>query len=115
MSEREMWDAEADGFDEVADHGLSDPAIRAAWRDLLIALLPPTPAEVLRRWSALLRPGGRLVLIEGHWSTGAGLRSEQLLRHLVAAGRDGEVTRLPQARYWGREITDDRYALVSIG
>jgi 2-polyprenyl-3-methyl-5-hydroxy-6-metoxy-1,4-benzoquinol methylase len=34
----------------------------------------PNPRAVLRRWSELLRPGGRMVLIEGFWHTGAGLR-----------------------------------------
>lgn len=33
----------------------------------------PDPEEALRHWWSLLRPGGRLVLIEGVWS-GAGLR-----------------------------------------
>ena len=32
---RELWDAEAESFDEEPDHGLADPACRAAWRDLL--------------------------------------------------------------------------------
>ena len=34
------WDAEADTFDEPADHGLHDPAVRDAWRRLLLGLLP---------------------------------------------------------------------------
>lgn len=40
------WDAEAASFDGPADHGLRDPRVRAAWRDLLIGLLPPAPARV---------------------------------------------------------------------
>jgi SAM-dependent methyltransferase len=32
-----------------------------------------SPAAALDRWIALLRPAGRLVLVEGSWSTGAGL------------------------------------------
>jgi hypothetical protein len=27
-----LWDAEAEAFDEAADHGLRDPGVRAAWR-----------------------------------------------------------------------------------
>ena len=32
MSDVELWDGEAETFDEAADHGLRDPACRAAWR-----------------------------------------------------------------------------------
>jgi SAM-dependent methyltransferase len=41
------WDAEAAGFDEEPDHGLRDPATRAAWGRLLARQLPPAPAAVL--------------------------------------------------------------------
>lgn len=189
MGPVEMWDAEAAAFDQAADHGLTDPAVRAVWRDLLLRLLPaapadvadlgcgtgtlslllaeegyavtgldfspemlmrarakvptarfvegdaadpalaeaaydvvlcrhvlwalPEPVEVLRRWARLLRPGGRLVLVEGHWSNGAGITAEQTLDLLHATDREGDLTRLPDARYWGREISDERYVVVS--
>jgi SAM-dependent methyltransferase len=41
-----MWDAEAARFDEPPDHGLRDPAVRAAWTDLLTGALPPSPCRV---------------------------------------------------------------------
>jgi SAM-dependent methyltransferase len=41
-----LWDAEAEAFDEAADHGLRDPAVRAAWRSLLVSLVPAAPARV---------------------------------------------------------------------
>jgi SAM-dependent methyltransferase len=41
-----LWDAEAEAFDEAADHGLRDPAVRAAWRSLLVSLVPAPPAQV---------------------------------------------------------------------
>lgn len=41
-----LWDAEAGAFDEAADHGLRDPAVRAAWRALLLPLLPVPPSRV---------------------------------------------------------------------
>ena len=31
------WDAAAATFDDEADHGLRDPAVRAAWAALLLA------------------------------------------------------------------------------
>jgi len=41
-----FWDAEAERFDESADHGLHDPVVRAAWRALLDGVLPAHPADV---------------------------------------------------------------------
>src|SRR5579875_241588 len=147
------WNAQAASFDDAADHGLRDPAVRAAWSALLDSLLPPGPASVadlgcgtgslscllalqgksvtgldlapamirrarekaaehgleiefavgdagslpwadqcfdvvlcrhllwalndpaaaLDEWLRVLRPNGWLVLIEGQWSTGAGM------------------------------------------
>lgn len=40
------WDAEAEAFDEPADHGLRDPAVRRSWRDLLLGVLPSSPARI---------------------------------------------------------------------
>lgn len=190
MSERDLWDREAATFDEAADHGLLDPACRAAWRELLLQHLPPSPARVadlgsgtgtlalllaeegyavdgvdfsaemvrraiekagdvatfveadaaepplaeasydvvlsrhvlwampspaaaLQRWIGLLAPGGRLLLVEGNWSTGAGLRAEQTVDLVRDTGRGAELRRLPEPVLWGREIADDRYLVVS--
>ncbi len=44
---RDTWDSEADAFDEQPDHGLLDPTVRAAWRELLEDVLPLPPAKVL--------------------------------------------------------------------
>jgi len=41
-----VWDAEAAAFDEPADHGLHDPVVRRAWRELLLGLLPEPPARI---------------------------------------------------------------------
>lgn len=187
-----LWDAEAPDFDEPADHGLRDPDVRRAWRDLLLGVLPaalgrvadlgcgtgtlsvlladggyevdgvdfsprmielaerkasgtddvrfvegdafdpplpfgafdavlcrhvlwamPDPATALARWVRLLRPTGRLVLVEGHWSNGAGLTAEQTVGLVEEAGRTATLTRLTDPSYWGREISDDRYLVVS--
>jgi SAM-dependent methyltransferase len=200
----ELWDAEAATFDEAADHGLRDPAVRAAWRNLLLSVLPsapariadlgcgtgtltlllaaegydvdgvdfspemirlarekppagrvtftqadaddpplepgaydvvlcrhvlwamPDPAATLRRWLGLLTSGGRLVLVEGSWSTGAlrdgrraassgttGLTSARTVELVESTGREAELTMLPAAAYWGREVDDERYLVVS--
>ena len=192
-----IWDAEAPTFDEAPDHGLLDADVRAAWRDLLLGVLPaspadvvdlgcgtgtlavllaehgyavdaldfspamvrlasaklaaaaprvrdlvtvregdagdpglapasvdvvlcrhvlwalPDPVQVVRRWVAALRPGGRLVLVEGDWSTGAGLTAARCAEVVGESCTRVEVRRLPDARLWGREITDERYLVVA--
>jgi ubiquinone/menaquinone biosynthesis C-methylase UbiE len=187
-----LWDAEADAFDQPADHGLHDPAVRRTWRGLLLGVLPEPPARIadlgcgtgtlsvllaeagyevdgldfsprmiglaerkadgidavrftqgdafdpslpkaaydvvlsrhvlwampdhavaISRWLRLLTPTGRLVLIEGHWSNGAGLSAEQVVRLVEDAGRPASLTRLTEPAYWGRSITDDRFLVVS--
>ncbi len=191
---RDLWDRAAATFDEEADHGLRDPAVRRAWMALMRTLLPtspaavldigcgtgslsvvmaglghdvsgidlspgmiaqarakaaaaglkiqfremdagelslapgqfdavvcrhllwalPEPAEVLRRWAALLRPGGRLVLIEGRWGTGAGLAAGEILAALPPALNPHPVRDLSQQpQLWGREVADERYAIVA--
>lgn len=40
MTTAEYWDQQAPTFDDEPDHGLRDPAVRAAWADLLLPRLP---------------------------------------------------------------------------
>jgi SAM-dependent methyltransferase len=187
----QLWNDEAATFDEAADHGLRDPRVRAAWRDLLLSVLPPAPArvadlgcgtgtltlllaaegyavdgvdfspemirlarekpavgevtfteadadhpplepgaydvvlcrhvlwampepaETLKRWIGLLAPGGRLLLVEGSWSTGAGLTAADTVGLVESAGRMAELRMLLEPAYWGREIDDERYLVIS--
>ncbi|GAA1267118.1 methyltransferase domain-containing protein [Saccharothrix xinjiangensis] len=193
---RRFWDDQAAAFDEEPDHGLRSPAVRQAWADLLLPLLPPAPASVadlgcgtgslsalvagagyevrgldlsgrmveaarakapgvefrqgdasappwppgtfdvvlarhvlwalpdpaaaLERWRALLKPGGRLLLVEGRWSTGAGLTADECLALVEeqpageqpAGERQAEVRRLVDPALWGREVADERYLVV---
>ncbi len=81
-------------------------------RHLLWAL--PEPAQVLRRWAALLHPGGRVVLIEGLWHTGAGLAAQTVLAALPAEFAPGTMLDLSrQPARWGGAVTDERYAIVA--
>jgi ubiquinone/menaquinone biosynthesis C-methylase UbiE len=73
----------------------------------------PDRALGLGRWLEMLKPSGRLVLIEGRWWTGAGLGADELLALLRAHGRTASITPLPNAELWGGSITDERYLLVS--
>jgi SAM-dependent methyltransferase len=186
----DFWDAQADTFDEQPDHGLRDPAVRAAWADLLLPLLPsgsslvdigcgtgslavlaaeaghrvrgvdlsgrmitaarakaaglraefvqgdaavppyppascdvvlarhvlwalPDPGTALDRWVELLRPGGRLVLVEGRWFTGAGLTAAECLTLVLGRRQEATVRRLDDPALWGGPIEDERYLLVS--
>lgn len=80
-------------------------------RHLLWAL--PEPDEVLRRWIRLLKPGGRLLLIEGFWFTGAGLHAQKIVDMLPAELTGIMVQNLSdQADLWGKAVEDERY-LVS--
>jgi ubiquinone/menaquinone biosynthesis C-methylase UbiE len=188
-----FWDAQAEAFDEEADHGLRDPGVREAWRRLLLPRLPapgadvvdvgcgtgslscllaqegyavrgvdlaprmvaaarakaaalgvgatftvgdaadppvadasadivlvrhvlwamPDPDAAVARWLRLLRPSGRLLLVEGRWHTGGGLSAEQT-RAVVARHRSRVVVEpLPDEALWGGPISDERYVVVS--
>ncbi|NBH05983.1 class I SAM-dependent methyltransferase [Amycolatopsis sp. SID8362] len=189
----DIWDAEADSFDEQPDHGLRDPAVRAAWAELLLPRLPQAPADVVDlgcgtgslavllaqaghavvgvdraprmlekanekaetagvrvdfragdaadppcapggfdvvlvrhvlwampdpaaavgAWVRLLKPGGRLVLVEGRWSTGAGITAVECERLVLAHRETTTVIRLDDPALWGGPIEDERYLLVS--
>jgi SAM-dependent methyltransferase len=188
----QFWDAEADTFDDEPDHGLSDPATRAAWRELLLPIAAersriadlgcgtgtlslllasagrsvvgvdfstrmvsrarqkaagvgadaefvvgdaadpplamaaydlvlsrhvlwamPDRGAALDRWIALLAPGGVLALVEGQWSTGAGIGRDECARLVLARREDAAVRPLDDPMLWGGPIEDDRYLLVS--
>lgn len=80
-------------------------------RHVLWAL--PDPATVLDRWLSLLKPhGGVLVLIEGRWSTGGGIRARDLAAILDPKVPRMFVRRLTDSSYWGRTITDERYVIT---
>jgi SAM-dependent methyltransferase len=190
---REFWDAQAANFDEQPDHGLRDPAVRSAWANVLLPLMPavsasvvdlgcgtgslavllaqagyevhgldlsgrmvaaaeakaavagvrvefrqgdasvppyplascdvvmarhvlwalPDPAAAVDRWVELLRPGGRLVLIEGRWFTGAGLTAAESQALVLGRRREATVLRLDDPALWGNALEDERYLLVS--
>jgi SAM-dependent methyltransferase len=102
----------------------------------------PDPGAALRRWVGLLRPGGQLVLIEGRWgpwrASDAGRPGAKRQPELVAStghppaypwsyGVTADVLsaavhplvarvhveHLTDPILWGREITDERYALLA--
>jgi SAM-dependent methyltransferase len=102
----------------VTEGDAADPPLAASAYDLVLARhvlwAMPSPAAALDRWVGLLRPGGRLVLVEGRWSTGAGLTADQTAGLASSAGLVASVERLDDPAYWGRPITDERYAVSAI-
>jgi ubiquinone/menaquinone biosynthesis C-methylase UbiE len=81
-------------------------------RHVLWAL--PDPVAALRAWRGLLAPGGRVVLVEGRWATGAGLTDQDAARLLLHAGYHRVVEEpLVDPGYWGGAVGDERYVLVA--
>ena len=95
----------------------SEPALQPGAYDVVLSRhvlwALPDPVAGLRRWCDLLAPGGRLVLVEGRWFNGAGLSAADTEALLAEAGRTAVVRPLPEPVYWGREIDDERYLVVS--
>jgi SAM-dependent methyltransferase len=79
-------------------------------RHVLWAL--PSPADALAAWVDLLAPDGRLVLVEGSWSTGAGLTADQTVALVEGAGLSASLRPLTEEVYWGKRIDDERYVVV---
>jgi len=73
----------------------------------------PDPEAALARWIDLLAPGGRMVLIEGRWSTGVGLASANVAELVLRHRSEAEVTILDDPALWGTPITDERYVITS--
>ncbi|MEU3729150.1 class I SAM-dependent methyltransferase [Streptomyces sp. NPDC033538] len=76
----------------------------------------PDPGRVLGHWRELLRPGGRLVLVEGVWGAvaPAGIPAGRLTALLAPLAGQVRVERLSDdPSLWGREVADERYAVVA--
>ncbi|MBC2903312.1 class I SAM-dependent methyltransferase [Streptomyces cupreus] len=83
-------------------------------RHLLWAL--PDPGRVLRHWRGLVRPGGRLVLVEGVWGTVSpvGIAADLLTGLLAPLASHVRVERLSgDPLLWGKAVDDERYAVVA--
>ncbi|MDT0458698.1 class I SAM-dependent methyltransferase [Streptomyces sp. DSM 41527] len=83
-------------------------------RHVLWAL--PDPSAVLRHWAGLLAPGGRLVLVEGRWGEAEpiGIPAGELtalVEPLAAHTHVEDLSHDPVL--WGKEVTDERYALIA--
>ncbi|MDH6139306.1 MULTISPECIES: class I SAM-dependent methyltransferase [Kitasatospora] len=90
----------------------------------------PDPAAALRGWVERLRPGGRLVLVEGRWRQSAdpepyvpgagvlpwagGVGGARLADSVAELGLPVRVVDLSgDDALWGRAVDDERYALIA--
>ncbi|MEP1123927.1 MAG: class I SAM-dependent methyltransferase [Ilumatobacter sp.] len=95
----------------------SDPDLGRGTLDAIVVRhvtwVLPDPSDAIRRWASLLRDGGPLVLIEGFWSTGAGIRAHDLEGAVRPILGQCEVRQLADEPLWGRSVDDERYMLVA--
>ncbi|XVV00623.1 class I SAM-dependent methyltransferase [Actinosynnema sp. CA-248983] len=112
--------AKADAAGVTADFTVGDaaaPPYPTASADVVLARhvlwALPDPAAALRNWISLLRPHGRLVLVEGRWSTGAGLTAARTRSLVREVRQEAVVEPLRDPALWGREIDDERYLVLS--
>ncbi|MET4096113.1 class I SAM-dependent methyltransferase [Arthrobacter sp. UYCu712] len=80
-------------------------------RHVLWAL--PDPDAALGRWARLLRRPGTMVLVEGLWGTGAGMPSAECRELVLRHRHHAEVVPLTDPALWGKEISDERYLILS--
>ena len=81
-------------------------------RHVLWAL--PDRDAVLATWARLLRPGGRLVFVEGSWGTGVRLPADDCKELVLRHRGEADVRQLgPDPALWGRWVDDERYLLLS--
>lgn len=102
---------------EFAQGDASAPPYQEASADVVLARhvlwALPDPAAALTAWVRLLTPAGLLVLVEGRWSTGAGLTAATCEALVLSRREEVVIRRLDDAALWGREIDDERYLAVS--
>jgi SAM-dependent methyltransferase len=97
---------------DAADPKVAGPFDVLLCRHVLWAL--PDPSAVLGRWKPLLAPGGRLVLFEGLWNTGAGLAETELAPMVESTFGKPTIERLTDPALWGRVTNDERYVMTVV-
>ncbi|MFG2498825.1 trifunctional class I SAM-dependent methyltransferase/NUDIX hydrolase/VOC family protein [Streptomyces sp. NPDC048441] len=104
---------------EVLVGDADEPPVEGRRFDVILARhvlwMLPDPEAALRRWCGLLRPGGRLILVEGVWGTTSpsGIPADRLIGALTPMVARLHTERLSgDARLWGRPVEDERYAVV---
>ena len=73
----------------------------------------PDPDAALGNWLKLLRPRGRMVLIEGCWGKGLGLTAAEVGALVRRHRREARVMPLDDPQLWGHDIDDERFVVLS--
>ena len=99
---------------DAADPDFSDGRFDVVLgRHILWAL--PDIGLALRRWTRLLRPRGRLILVEGFWRTGLGLHRAEVEAAMPASAEIVAAEDLgSDASLWGGAVDDERFLLVAV-
>jgi 2-polyprenyl-3-methyl-5-hydroxy-6-metoxy-1,4-benzoquinol methylase len=114
MLERAAAKARSHGVEVALLEGdASGPRVDGPFDVVLSRHVLWTVPAVLKRWTSLLTPGGRLILVEGHWHTGAGWCAENLLPLVRGATGTAELRHLPDPALWGGPIEDERYLIMA--
>lgn len=112
--------ARAAGVDvNLVQGDAADPPFAAASFDVVLARHVlwtfENPEAVLQRWVNLLSPGGRLILIEGQWSTGAGMSARECRSLVLQYRAEADLQHLSEnTQLWGKSVGDDRYLILSL-
>ena len=118
---------------DVQQGDAGDPPLEPGTFDVVFARhilwTLPDPTEALRRWAALLRPGGRMVLVEGRWGPesapngradepalpwSAGVPSDELAAVVGELVGEPVVVQLTDSVFWGKDIEHERYLLRAV-
>ena len=80
--------------------------------------LPGTPAAVttpggVGRRGRAATPSGRLLLVEGRWSTGGGLAAAEVARLVGTVRQEADVVQLTDPALWGGPVDDERFLVLS--
>ena len=96
---------------------VADPPLQRAAFDVVLTRHVlwdlPDRSGAIARWARLLRPGGRFVLVEGSWSTGAGLAVGEVVQLLRPHTSQRRVQVLDDPVLWGGPVIDDRFAVIA--
>jgi ubiquinone/menaquinone biosynthesis C-methylase UbiE len=77
---RALWDAEAETFDDAADHGLRDPDVRRTWTNLLLPLIDGRGLQVADLGCGTGTLSLLLASEGGHFVTGVDFSAEMIRR-----------------------------------